>query len=234
MAHKVYLLWLGGTSNFLGTFENVPDEFFNFDQAGLDSTLRTRSFVGIFCTNRKSNAELGTSTLSFTWVTHYETSFFRISPFQKQVCLTLPLLLQLEARSFSSKKILSQRSNNLVILRFLTPDSCPLLSSFLLMEIYTDAMLRGKSIPYTLDSHLKMVLVTHRHRFSFPAPSSSIEIADTNGLCLGITITDDSSESAVTLYASYSGFFCFSMSEKLTLRCQSKFWWCELWGGGQT
>ena len=47
----------GGTAQPLTTFENVPDEWFSFDQAGIDPTIATRSFGGIFASNRKAPTE---------------------------------------------------------------------------------------------------------------------------------------------------------------------------------
>ena len=41
----------------IGTLDNLPDEFFSFDQAGLDPTVKTRSMGGIFASNRNSNVD---------------------------------------------------------------------------------------------------------------------------------------------------------------------------------
>lgn len=43
----------GGTTNQLATL-SPPDEFFSFDAAGIDPEIGTRSFAGIFATNRGS------------------------------------------------------------------------------------------------------------------------------------------------------------------------------------
>ncbi|MEM8778163.1 MAG: kelch repeat-containing protein, partial [Cyanobacteria bacterium P01_G01_bin.49] len=47
----------GGAVQPLTTFENVPDEWFSFDQAGIDPTIATRSFGGVFATSRNASSE---------------------------------------------------------------------------------------------------------------------------------------------------------------------------------
>ncbi|MFT5728823.1 MAG: glucose/arabinose dehydrogenase/N-acetylneuraminic acid mutarotase [Desulforhopalus sp.] len=47
---------LDGASYILDTYTNLPDEWFSFDQAGIDATLSTRSFGGIFATHRNASA----------------------------------------------------------------------------------------------------------------------------------------------------------------------------------
>ena len=46
-----------GVNKKLTTFNNVPDEWFSFDQAGIDPSIATRSFGGIFATSRNAGAE---------------------------------------------------------------------------------------------------------------------------------------------------------------------------------
>ena len=53
---------IGTGEKALQTFSNVPDEWFSFDQAGLDPTVATRSYGGIFATHRSAP---GTLTFSF-------------------------------------------------------------------------------------------------------------------------------------------------------------------------
>jgi len=43
----------GAYFGVIETFTDLPDEWFSFDQAGIDPTLSTRSFGGIFATHRK-------------------------------------------------------------------------------------------------------------------------------------------------------------------------------------
>ena len=45
-----------GSEQNLATFTNVPQEWFSFDQAGINPEIATRSFGGIFATNRNSAA----------------------------------------------------------------------------------------------------------------------------------------------------------------------------------
>lgn len=54
----------------LNTFTNVPDDWFSFDQAGIDPLLATRSFGGIFATNRRA---VGSQAYSFDRVAIVET-----------------------------------------------------------------------------------------------------------------------------------------------------------------
>ena len=46
----------GGTNQTLTTFNNVPNEWFSFDQAGINPLIATRSFGGIFATNRNASS----------------------------------------------------------------------------------------------------------------------------------------------------------------------------------
>ena len=48
---------VAGDSQKLATFNNVPDEWFSFDQAGLDPSIATRSFGGVFASSRNASAE---------------------------------------------------------------------------------------------------------------------------------------------------------------------------------
>ena len=49
----------------IGPITGLPDEFFSFDQAGLDPTVKTRSMGGIFASNRFSNVEQSFAFNSF-------------------------------------------------------------------------------------------------------------------------------------------------------------------------
>lgn len=46
-----------GIDKKLTTFDNVPDEWFSFDQAGIAPSIATRSFGGVFATNRNASTE---------------------------------------------------------------------------------------------------------------------------------------------------------------------------------
>ena len=46
----------GGTQQTLITFNDVPNEWFSFDQAGINPLIATRSFGGIFATNRNASS----------------------------------------------------------------------------------------------------------------------------------------------------------------------------------
>ena len=46
----------GGAQQTLTTFKNVPNEWFSFDQAGINPLIATRSFGGIFATNRNASS----------------------------------------------------------------------------------------------------------------------------------------------------------------------------------
>lgn len=46
-----------GITQPLTIFDNVPDEWFSFDQAGIDPTIATRSFGGVFATSRNASTE---------------------------------------------------------------------------------------------------------------------------------------------------------------------------------
>ena len=46
-----------GISQPLTTFDAVPEEWFSFDQAGIDPTIATRSFGGVFATSRNASTE---------------------------------------------------------------------------------------------------------------------------------------------------------------------------------
>ncbi|MEO0838853.1 MAG: kelch repeat-containing protein [Cyanobacteria bacterium J06643_5] len=47
----------GGTSQPLTTFDAIPDEWFSFDQAGINPSIATRSFGGVFATSRNAPTE---------------------------------------------------------------------------------------------------------------------------------------------------------------------------------
>jgi N-acetylneuraminic acid mutarotase len=47
---------VGNGFQLLHTFINVPDLWFSFDQAGIDPTVSTRSYAGIFATHRNAGA----------------------------------------------------------------------------------------------------------------------------------------------------------------------------------
>lgn len=46
----------GGSQQMLTTFTTVPEEWFSFDQAGIDPTINTRSFGGIYATDRNAGS----------------------------------------------------------------------------------------------------------------------------------------------------------------------------------
>jgi glucose/arabinose dehydrogenase/N-acetylneuraminic acid mutarotase len=46
----------GGTEQTVATFANVPDEWFSFDQAGINPEIATRSFGGIFASHRNASS----------------------------------------------------------------------------------------------------------------------------------------------------------------------------------
>lgn len=46
----------GGATQTLTTFNNLPEEWFGFDQAGIDPTIATRTFGGIFGSHRNAGA----------------------------------------------------------------------------------------------------------------------------------------------------------------------------------
>lgn len=46
-----------GSTQTLTTFDTVPQEWFGFDQAGINPTISTRSFGGIFATGRQSGSD---------------------------------------------------------------------------------------------------------------------------------------------------------------------------------
>jgi cysteine-rich repeat protein len=49
----------GGAETRVATFSDVPDAWFSTDGAGIDFTVGTRSFAGIYATHRLRSAELG-------------------------------------------------------------------------------------------------------------------------------------------------------------------------------
>ena len=56
----------GSGEQILRTFNNVPDEWFSFDQAGIDPSVATRSYGGIFATSRNASAPVTFSFDSFS------------------------------------------------------------------------------------------------------------------------------------------------------------------------
>jgi cysteine-rich repeat protein len=56
----------GGDEVLVTTFSDVPDAWFSTDGAGIDFTVGTRSFAGIFATHRSRGPELGPLTYRFS------------------------------------------------------------------------------------------------------------------------------------------------------------------------